>query len=135
MKMCCQYIGYNIALNAWMQDVSYISKNRKYFNTKHKSVLNNYFNSFSVKDEIIKSFVWDLNWTGNNTSLIACKIWLLAEARLQKYENVSAYRYSKPKLVSYSAQFACEDEDASLKQHAGIKLKKVPNIDRYNQLC
>lgn len=37
--------------------------------------------------------------------------------------------------MSYSAEFAGKDEDASLKQHAGVELEQVPHIDCHNQLC
>ncbi len=37
--------------------------------------------------------------------------------------------------MSYSAEFACKDEDASFEQHAGIDLQQVPHIDCHNQLC
>lgn len=36
--------------------------------------------------------------------------------------------------VAYGAEFAGKDEDASLKQHAGIELKQVPYVHRHNQL-
>lgn len=42
---------------------------------------------------------------------------------------------SYTKCVSYSAQFAGKEEDASLKQHAGKELEQVPHIYCYNQLC
>lgn len=38
------------------------------------------------------------------------------------------------KCVSYSAEFAGKDEDASLKQRAGIELQQVAHIDCHDQL-
>lgn len=37
--------------------------------------------------------------------------------------------------MSYGAEFAGKDEDASFKQHAGIDLEQVPHIYCHNQLC
>lgn len=37
--------------------------------------------------------------------------------------------------MSYSAEFASKDDDASFKQHAGIELEQVPHIYCHNQLC
>lgn len=37
--------------------------------------------------------------------------------------------------MSYSAEFAGKDEDASLKQHAGIELEQVAHIHCHDQLC
>lgn len=37
--------------------------------------------------------------------------------------------------VSHRAELAGKDEDASLKQHAGIELEQVPHIYCHNQLC
>lgn len=40
----------------------------------------------------------------------------------------------KWKRESYGAEFAGEDEDPPLKQHAGIELKEIPDIYCYDKL-
>lgn len=46
----------------------------------------------------------------------------------------NSIKTSEQENVSYTAEFAGKDKDASLKQHAGVELEQVPHIYCYDQL-